>query len=74
MSPAALSQSGTGVTLSGGTAVTASQCAVASNQSLAVPCGTSIVTKNVDYYSAAPTQPCSGIQAPSGGTLSIATT
>jgi hypothetical protein len=68
----ALSQSGTGVTLSGGTAVTAAQCAVASNQSVAVPCGTSIVTKNVDYYSAAPSQPCNGIQAPTGGTLSIA--
>jgi Flp pilus assembly protein TadG len=62
----ALSSSSTGVTLSGGTSVTASNCAVASNASVLVPCGTHIVTKTVDWGSAAPTQGCTGIQPPSG--------
>ena len=63
----ALSSGGTGVTLSGGTSVLAPNCAVASNATVTVPCGTSITTKVVDYYSASvPSQPCSGIQPPSG--------
>jgi len=68
----ALSTGGSGVTLSGGTAVTASGCAVDSNNTVSVPCGTTITTKNVGYDSSAvPSQPCSGIQPPSGATLSI---
>ena len=68
----ALNTSGTGVTLSGGTSVTASSCAVDSNNTVSVPCGTTITTKNVGYdSSSAPSQPCNGIQPPSGATLSI---
>ena len=60
----ALNASGTGVTLSGGTSVTASACAVASNNTVTVPCGTRITAKIVNYNSsAAPSQPCSGITA-----------
>jgi hypothetical protein len=68
----ALNTGGTGVTLSGGTAVSAPNCAVTSNNTVSVPCGTTITTKNVEYYStSAPSEPCSGIQAPSGETLTI---
>ncbi|MGH7015798.1 MAG: hypothetical protein ACRED8_01790, partial [Caulobacteraceae bacterium] len=67
----ALASGGTGVTLSGGTAVTASACAVDSNNSETVPCGTSITTISVYYDASPPSQGCSGIQAPSGHTLSI---
>jgi hypothetical protein len=63
----ALKAGGAGVTLSGGTAVTAANCTVASNATVAVPCGTSITTKSLNYNSAAvPSQPCSGIKPPSG--------
>jgi hypothetical protein len=58
-----------GVTLSGGTAVTAASCAVASNAAVSVPCGTTITTKTLDYNSAAvPSQPCGGIKPPAGTT------
>jgi len=75
----ALLASGSGVTLSGGTTVTASNCAVASDATVSVPCGTTIVTKAVDYNSAAaPSQPCGGIKPPSGttsvNTVKVATT
>lgn len=60
----ALSSSQSGVTLSGGTSVTATSCAVASNSTVTVPCGTTITAKTVSYNSAAaPSQPCSGISA-----------
>lgn len=62
----ALSSGGAGVSLSGGTAVTAAGCSVASNASVAVPCGTTITTKAVSYDTTAPTVGCSGIQPPSG--------
>jgi hypothetical protein len=69
----ALNTAGTGVTLSGGTALNAPACAVASNYSVTVPCGTSITTIVVNYdSSSAPSEGCSGIQPPSGKTLSIA--
>lgn len=67
----ALSSGGAGITLSGGTAVTATGCSVASNNSETVPCGTTITSKWVTYNGAAPTQGCSGIRAPTGGTVSI---
>ena len=68
----ALAAGGTGVTLSGGTAVTASACAVASDNSVTVPCGTTITTVAVDYDSSSPpSEPCSGIQPPAEGSLSI---
>lgn len=60
----ALSTSGTGVTLTGGTSVTAAACAVASNNTVSVPCGTRLTAKIVNYNSStAPSQPCSGITA-----------
>jgi hypothetical protein len=62
----ALLPKGAGVNLSGGTSVTAAACAVASNISVAVPCGTTITTKTVDYNGAVPSQPCSGIEPPAG--------
>lgn len=63
----ALSGMGSGVTLSGGTALSVPACSVASNTAVTVPCGTSITTKAVSYFStAAPSQPCAGIQPPSG--------
>jgi Flp pilus assembly protein TadG len=68
----ALASGGTGVTLSGGTSVTAQACAIASDNTVTVPCGTTITTTAVDYdSSSAPSEPCTGIQAPSGKTLSI---
>jgi Putative Flp pilus-assembly TadE/G-like len=63
----ALKSAATGVTLSGGTTVTAASCAVASNATVTVPCGTTITTKTLDYDSAAvPSQPCTGIKPPAG--------
>ncbi len=71
----ALDAAQTGVTLSGGTAITASACAISSNKTVTVPCGTTITTKAVNYNSAAaPSQPCNGITAPSGQTLKITKT
>jgi hypothetical protein len=68
----ALNSSGTGVTLSGGTTLSAPGCAVASNYSVTVPCGTYLTTILVDYDSAAvPSQGCNGIAAPTGKTLTI---
>ena len=63
----ALQAGGGGVTLSGATPVTASSCAVASNATVTVPCGTTITTKTLDYNSVAiPSQPCGGIKPPAG--------
>lgn len=71
----ALSSSETGVTLSGGTAISAPACAVSSNNTVTVPCGTTITAKAVNYNSsAAPSQPCSGIQSPPGLTVKITKT
>jgi len=58
----ALSSSGTGVTLSGGTKITASTCAINSNTTVSVPCGTTMTAKVVTYNSSTvPSQPCTGI-------------
>jgi Flp pilus assembly protein TadG len=68
----ALAPSGSGVTLTGGTQVQATGCAVASNNSVSVPCGTTIQTLAVSYNSASPpSQPCNGITAPAGKTLKL---
>jgi Flp pilus assembly protein TadG len=68
----ALSGAGSGVSLSGGTSVTTSGCSVASNASLAVPCGTTLTTKAVSYNTTAPVVGCGGIQPPAGtGSVSI---
>ncbi|HVB90298.1 MAG TPA: pilus assembly protein TadG-related protein [Beijerinckiaceae bacterium] len=71
----ALSASGTGVTLSGGTAVSAPGCSVASDASVTAPCGTSITTKIVAYDSgAAPTECDNNIAAPNGGSAKFSKT
>ncbi|MGA3400714.1 MAG: hypothetical protein ABSC95_15955 [Acetobacteraceae bacterium] len=67
----ALKSGATEVTLSGGTGVTAATCAVTSNATIMVPCGTTITTKTLDYNSAtAASEPCNGIK-PSTGTTSV---
>jgi hypothetical protein len=60
----ALDATKTGVTLSGGTSINASSCAVSSNARVQVPCGTSITAQSVTYGSTV-SQPCSGITASS---------
>lgn len=50
----ALSGSGSGVTMDGGTSVTAANCAVASNQSVHLSGGAALVAQNVDYGGSAP--------------------
>jgi Flp pilus assembly protein TadG len=66
----ALDGSKSGVTLSGGTKITASSCAVSSNSKVDVPCGTTITAKSVTYGSNL-SQPCTGITA---NTITKATT
>jgi hypothetical protein len=62
-----LQAGGTGLTLSGGTTVTAADSLIASNATVSVPCGTMITTATLDYNSVAvPSQPCSGIRPPRG--------
>jgi Flp pilus assembly protein TadG len=67
----ALNAAGSGVALSGGTSVSAAACAIASNASISVPCGPTITTIAADYGTTAPSQPCNGIQPPTGKSLSI---
>lgn len=63
----ALSSGGSGVTLNGDTALSAPDCSVSSNATVTVPCGTTITTKAVFYNSSSPpSQPCNGIEPPSG--------
>ena len=65
----ALNTSGTGVTLTGGTAINADNCAVTSNASVSVHCGDTITTQNLNYSSTL-SDSCSGIKPPAGKTLS----
>ena len=74
----ALNSAGTGVTLSGGTSVTAKNCAVASNATMTVPNGTSITAPVVEYMTTTTTVPCPtgtgttcNLHAPTGGTLTV---
>ncbi|SFZ83233.1 Putative Flp pilus-assembly TadE/G-like [Devosia enhydra] len=62
----ALAAGGSGITLSGGTSITANDCVVSSNNSLAVPCGTTIRALQVTYNGASPNVGCGGIQKPDG--------
>ena len=57
----ALKSSGAGVSLSGGTHVSAPSCVVASQASVVVPCGTYVTAKDIQYNGSAPTVGCSGI-------------
>lgn len=67
----ALSTSGTGVSLSGGTSVTAAECAVTSNTSISCAnYGIDITAKQVQYDTTLDTTNCV-IQAPSGGTVTV---
>ncbi|WP_263488856.1 pilus assembly protein TadG-related protein [Mesorhizobium sp. ES1-3] len=69
----ALDGTQTGITLSGGTKITAPKCTVSSNNTVTVPCGTSISAIGVNYNSAAPpSQPCNGITGPNGTAAVIA--
>ncbi|MDR3474290.1 MAG: hypothetical protein P4M09_21785 [Devosia sp.] len=54
----------TGITLTGGTSISAPLCSVATNATLSVPCGTTITAKGVSYGGSAPSQGCSGITSP----------
>ena len=66
----ALNGAGTGVTMNGGTNVTAGNCAVASNNSLTLSGGAALVTQNVDYGKKAPSiGGGAGISPPAGKTL-----
>jgi hypothetical protein len=67
----ALNASGSGITLSGGTSLSAPGCSVASNTSVSVPCGTTLTTKVVYYNTTTPSSPCKGIVAPSGSSLTL---
>lgn len=62
----ALAPGGSGITLSGGTSITANDCVVSSNNSLTVPCGTFIKALQVTYNGNAPSVGCNGIQKPDG--------
>jgi hypothetical protein len=63
----ALDHSGTGITLTGGTDISASACSVMSNSTVSVHCGDTITTTTLDYNSSsAPNDSCSGIQPPAG--------
>jgi hypothetical protein len=57
----ALSASGSGIALTGGTSISAPACTVASNTTVSVPCGDTITAKSVTYNTTVPSQPCSGI-------------
>lgn len=67
----ALDAAGSGVTLTGGTHVSAPKCTVASNASVSVACGPTITAQEVLYDTAPPSQGCSGIKAPGGGAGTI---
>ncbi|WP_232375765.1 pilus assembly protein TadG-related protein [Mesorhizobium comanense] len=71
----ALDGTQTGITLSGGTSISAPKCTVSSNNTVTVPCGTSISAIGVNYNSAAaPSQPCNGITGPGGAAAVITKT
>ncbi|WP_421913624.1 pilus assembly protein TadG-related protein [Mesorhizobium sp.] len=69
----ALDGTQSGVTLSGGTTITAPKCTVSSNSTVTVPCGTYVSAIGVNYNSTtAPSQPCGGITGPNGTAAVIA--
>lgn len=64
----ALSHTGTGITQSGSTAITAPNCIIASNNTVTVPCASTMTSLAVVYNSTnSPSQPCGGIKNPQGG-------
>ncbi|RUT30225.1 hypothetical protein EMQ25_12990 [Arsenicitalea aurantiaca] len=61
----ALSGVQSGVTLTGGTSIVAHDCAVSSNNTVTVPCGTGITAAMVNYNSGTPPNVgCNGISGP----------
>lgn len=62
----ALDGSQSGIILSGGTSLSANNCSVASNATIAVPCGTTVTAQVVYYDTKVPTQGCNGIRGPAG--------
>lgn len=69
----ALDPGGSGIVLSGGTTMTASGCAVASNAEVEATCGTSIITPSLSYDSATTpdTGSCNTIRTPDGDAAPI---
>lgn len=67
----ALSGSGQGVNLSGGTSLSTSQCTVGSNANVSVPCGTKITTLSVAYNGSV-SEPCTGIVTAAGAAAPLA--
>lgn len=67
----ALNPSGSGIALSGAAVVSAPDCAVASNNSVSLVGGASIVTKVVDYKGAAPSVSGGSSITPPAGTSSV---
>ncbi len=67
----ALNGAGAGIALSGGTRLSTSGCAAASNASESVPCGTYLYSDVVDWDSTAPTNGCQGIQPVTKSSASI---
>lgn len=63
---------GSGITLSGGTGLTADNCAVASNTTLTLTGGSTITTKNVDYDTTAPNISGGSSIVPPAGTSAVA--
>jgi len=64
----ALNNSGTGITMTGGTAISAANCAVTSNNKVSVHCGDTITTQQLEYGTTL-SDSCSGIKPPTGDTL-----
>lgn len=67
----ALSSTETGITMSGGTELKASDCTVASNNSITVPCGTKITTAGAIYNGAAPSIGCNNLVDKSGAAAKL---
>ncbi len=51
----------TGITLSGGVSLSAPNCGVATNNTLTVPCGTTLTAHTISYDTTAPTVGCSNM-------------
>ena len=63
----ALDPAQSGVTLQGGTSISAPECSVSSNSSVTAPCGTGIEAAEITYDGAAPTS-CGNLTNADGGT------
>lgn len=66
----ALGSAGTGIAMSGGTHISADNCAVASNSTVSLSGGAQLVTKDVDYRTSYSVGGGSAITAPAGSSVS----